>query len=555
MPDKLQIKTLEKHDVQYMIINEEFEYLDFSLEDYRDMFDELKNKKQIFDCNYQDKQWHIVDDKLDKSINIDFTISRFEEELKAFVLVLLSRANLSNRYVKNMIYQITKMYDETKEFNNDYIDSYIEKENLNHVNGNGITKFLMFIQLENSNNIITKLNNLKMPTSAPRTLPMFYSILVFDYLVNDYFVDKDVKNQFYPIYLWWKLSSILPLRPTEFISLKRNCLSKKNQGEKITYYIKIERAKERHMLMAKKNLPLIDKFSIPYEIWKNFENYINMANQIDSNIYVFSKQVFDEIVNIHQKRRERDYLGESRFVQELDWFCKTLTEIYGIEFVKKGTLLETDKNKIEKFSLGDTRHIAICDLMLQGVNPIKVAQIAGHKSVETQMSYCSHYSDYINSKTKVLQDIISGNIKLKNNQITICNDKKTSILQKELLGNSFYSLPKVDGGRCTSKCFPNECPLDGCYLCPKLIPDNSMDIDKLKQIEDNLNKEIETKLEYLKSIVSTSVFNNIQEIQSKELELGSIFNQKMWIESYRYLKESNKLEDNSRMITGGSDNE
>ena len=43
MPDKLQIKTLEKHDVQYMIINEEFEYLDFSLEDYRDMFDELKN--------------------------------------------------------------------------------------------------------------------------------------------------------------------------------------------------------------------------------------------------------------------------------------------------------------------------------------------------------------------------------------------------------------------------------------------------------------------------------------------------------------------------------
>ena len=554
---EFKIKQAQKINNQIVFINTTLDINDYSLEDYQDMFNALTNEEIMYECKYGDNKWTATDRLKDQLSHYSFNIEKYKEEMKKFIIVLLEVCKVSHSTCNDYIIAINYFYQLSNDFDLEKLKSLaINPDNNTKWHAPKFLSFISFIKCDNYLEIVKIFDGINPSSSKnPRLLPMFYSVISFDYLINDYFSDKDETNRYYPVYLWWKLSSILPLRPREFLILERNFIKTKTKKGKIKYFIHIERIKEKQSLISKDVIPVVKDFEIPYEIWLMFDNYIKFANTIDNNKYIFSKQVFDDRANVNEPRRERDYIGYNRFAALIEYFYEELEKVYDIQVIKKGTLETYDGRNIERINMGDTRHMAICDLMLQGVNPIKVAQMAGHKNLETQMGYCSHYSDYINSKTKVLQEVLSGNMKLKNNQVSFCNDKRTSILQKEMLGNVYYSLPKVDGGRCTSKCFPNECPLDGCYLCPKLIPDSSMDMDKLKQIEDNLNKEIETKLEYLKSIVSTSVFNNIQEIQSKELELGSIFNQKMWIESYRYLKETNKLEDSSRMITGGSNNE
>lgn len=554
MQNKLSVKSIQKINDEVVIVNESFEYLDFSIDDYKDMFNNLKNKDLIYQGEFDDKEWKISTHRKDKVPTFKFD-NEYEYELKGMVLILLDKANLGTERVFSILSAVISFYDKTNSFDINYVDSVVESNMFDAEKGYDIARFLDFIQHENSNEIKNKLMGLSRKSLGPRLLPVFYSVFVFDYLMNDYFEDKNYENMFFPVYLWWKISTVLPLRPVELVSLKRDCLSQKTINGTTTYFITIERMKERQRLTTKKGLDLVYKFAIPYDIWKDLNDYINMANKIDKNIYVFSKEVFDNQIGTPTERRERDYLGVIRFQHLVDRLYTQFSKIYGIKILQKGELEEYDTKKIERILLGDTRHIAICNLMLQGLNPIKIAQMAGHKKVDTQMSYCSHYSDYITSKTKVLQDVISGNIKLKNNKLSFENDNRNAILQKEILGVNYYSLPKVDGGRCSSKYFPNECPLEGCYLCPKLIPDDSIDINKIKQYEKLLNEEIDLKLNYLKKLVKSSVDKNLTEIQSKELELGSIFYQKIWIESYRYLKENNRLSDNSKLLPGGMNNE
>ena len=60
----------------------------------------------------------------------------------------------------------------------------------------------------------------------PRKLADFRYYLRFGRLVNDFWeaADRSARDYFFPVYLWWKLTSILPLRATEFLLLPRKCI-------------------------------------------------------------------------------------------------------------------------------------------------------------------------------------------------------------------------------------------------------------------------------------------------------------------------------------------
>lgn len=70
------------------------------------------------------------------------------------------------------------------------------------------------------------------------------------------------------------------------------------------------------------------------------------------------------------------------------------------------------------------------------------------------------------------------------------------MLQKNLLGASYYDLPMVfDGkGRCRSKNFPHDCVYTECIFCPHFIPDRNLS----KEYYEELKKENEKDLEALK---------------------------------------------------------
>lgn len=82
--------------------------------------------------------------------------------------------------------------------------------------------------------------NNKNRASQKRTLAQFDSYFLFNDIINDYWksdIDREERLFFYPLYLWWQITGVLPLRPREFILTQRNCLEKRADG----YYLTLRR--------------------------------------------------------------------------------------------------------------------------------------------------------------------------------------------------------------------------------------------------------------------------------------------------------------------------
>ena len=63
-------------------------------------------------------------------------------------------------------------------------------------------------------------------SKRPRQLSEFSSYLRFNKALNDFWAlaSELEKKEFFPVYLWWKLTAILPLRCTEFLLTPRDCI-------------------------------------------------------------------------------------------------------------------------------------------------------------------------------------------------------------------------------------------------------------------------------------------------------------------------------------------
>ena len=75
--------------------------------------------------------------------------------------------------------------------------------------------------------------NISMQTPNQRTLADFESYFIFDEYIRGFWnsttISLSTKLFYTPLYLWWILTAVIPLRPKEFLLTERNCLSKKRQ--------------------------------------------------------------------------------------------------------------------------------------------------------------------------------------------------------------------------------------------------------------------------------------------------------------------------------------
>jgi hypothetical protein len=80
-----------------------------------------------------------------------------------------------------------------------------------------------------------------------RDLPDLASILLFQYMMDDFW--KDATNEerlfYYPLKLWWDITSIIPTRPMEFLLTPRDCIHQDASGE---WFITIRKDLLKHKL-------------------------------------------------------------------------------------------------------------------------------------------------------------------------------------------------------------------------------------------------------------------------------------------------------------------
>ncbi len=240
-----------------------------------------------------------------------------------------------------------------------------------------------------------------------RKLPSTKDIMSFDFYLKKYFKEAEPDtelNLYKPVLLWWKITNVIPLRPSEFAyKLKRDCLI----AEDDKFYLKIDRVKVNPDKLKKKKrratIPILKKLEISKEIYDMVLDYINCTSFDTETKTLFSylayktfnyktyrthiDDVKDFLKNTKQIKKYTEHFNTATFQDIIDLFYKKI--IFG---------KYQDNTIKEKLTVGDTRHLAFCSLMLQGVSPIEIAMLGGHTNLESQDAYIGHAKYYIDSE-------------------------------------------------------------------------------------------------------------------------------------------------------------
>lgn len=507
---------------------------EIALSDCEYMFVELKGKGIIRSNSFSDNVWIGYYDLYETNIYFDFNIDTSQEMIlsfKKYILIKLYLKKNEVKTVKQAFEHIKDMLSKTNVFDIDTLSNFKKyvSNNQTLLYLSNCKEFLQFCTFKDACEFYSKIKKFSIQRNPrSREIPDYESILKYDCLIRD-FIDIgniDLRIKYYPILIWWMLSTIIPLRPSEFVLLKRNCIYKAEDK----CYIHIERVKSKAD-RKKHAIPIMTEFQIPETLFEFISDFIDCANEIDSSGYLVSDDFYIKQLGRNYKRN-KDKITLQKFNILFKKFEKEVVEdIYHYEIVALGTV-EKD-NQIERIRLGDTRHLAFMNMLMQGLNPLYIQRIGGHYTLEEQLSYCNHLDTFTSAKTYVLSKMLNNKNEVYYRNYSDNVDWGLKQTEKELLGTKFYQLPKVkDGaGRCTSTNFPTDCKCEECLFCEHFIPEKDVAQTYISELKQNNLQNIEIKKELLKKLLKEQ-FKDEKEIGTVSRNLASLINQEMILDAY-----------------------
>lgn len=526
---------------EVIVIKENLQFNITDLYKYKKYFKEMKEQQIITQGNFEDNVWTIKDE-FKGSYNLKFNNKELNLQLKCFAITKSYLQKTSSGNVFKSLKYINDFLELSDNLDLKILVDVLDKiKYFSDSEKQGIYYIKEFIRYIDTNDYyidyLRVLNETTIPKSKTRLIPNYRSILIFDNIINEFIdnqnIEESVKMKFYPLLMWWKLTTIIPLRPREFCILPLNCLIVKNNE----YYIKIERVKNRNGVIKFSNIKKVDNFKINKDIYDLFTKYINMTKEHSERVYLLDYRMlinsYDEnirnrplIKNVNKEIYDTNVL--SSILKK--FYDNIVSETYHYSVIEKEEETKND-NEIHRIQLGDTRHIAICSMLLQGFNPLTIAQMSGHETLREQFSYYGHLESYIDAHTMILAKSLRKDIKVCDFNV-LSNAKK---LDKILLKDEFYNLRKVDNGRCKSKNFPYECEVDNCYYCPNFILDNKDENNFIIHVlEEEIKKEIESKLECIKTIIKHSTKEFDENNYKTEInQLNTLINRESLLKGYK----------------------
>ena len=361
----------------------------------------------------------------------------------------------------------------------EYIDFIIDNRFIEDHKANFIKwkRKLSFIMQRDKNN------------NHSRDLPSNKDIELFQYYLHNFKEsekDIDLYNLFYPLLIWWELSIVIPLRPSEITyMMERNCVFELND----ICYIKIHRIKSN--LIKKYDIPILKKICISRELYDLIQTYINLVSYDNKSETLFSIDFLRKCF-LDVKAKNKDFtFGAQTFVRHYeDYTHFESTDLNQLLDMFYEYYIGTKKNTFsikERLRVGDTRHIAFSSLLLQGINPIDIAMIGGHTSLISLDSYVNHVELYIDSEIYRYYNNIdlatnSYNKSLKDIIFQMPNDSPDNITEAT---PDEYSI-----GFCTDTTF--QCEDDLCFFCSKwwCRPTNDNYIKVVQLVNKHIVKQL-----------------------------------------------------------------
>lgn len=276
---------------------------------------------------------------------------------------------------------------------------------------------------------ITKIKSIKKSSSKQRVnriLPSFNDLRIFHSVLDDYIQSIDAGSsdylRYFPLYLWWNLSCVIPMRPSEFCHIQRDALIEKkdykNQEDK--WYLKLPRKKQKN---NKARVQVIDEIFIPEQWAFKIKEYIDISKNYgmtDSLISytAYSSHPFHH--HVSEKKINKKLFSASNLSVLLESFYYHIVQNkygysvsdFSVKWYQKKVLdngMNAKKVK-RRLRLGDTRHFAIMNLLRQGYHSVEIARLAGHTSLHAQNPYQDHEDLYYDFELIKIADYLKSEL-------------------------------------------------------------------------------------------------------------------------------------------------
>ena len=224
---------------------------------------------------------------------------------------------------------------------------------------------------------------------SKRKLADFKTYLKFNEIINDYWgnADQTQKLFYFPLFFWWNLTAILPLRPAEFLLIPRGCLETGNN--------------EKHILTIRRTKLKGGFEKIAYRIKDDYEHKeyaINdsLATELCSYLDITKNMRKTSVDTLFLQEPHYNYLGmsansNSKYYSYAN--LNTCLKYFYQEVVCNNTAA------IGKIRLGDTRHIAMVNLIISGGSPVICRELAGHSDIDISSHYFTNISNLVECVT------------------------------------------------------------------------------------------------------------------------------------------------------------
>lgn len=546
-------------DVFYKIEDDVKFKIDY-MEKYMDLFNEYKKHNVILNDSFDDVIWKVKTHVKCKSLKFEFneldfartmgdsmSMHEFVVAVKAYCLYKLKEQdspslNESLRKFKHLC-KVTLFFD--SRFTTAFKE-YFRKD----YNRTGI-KFIRdffcdFCELASMDSryidMMEKMSGFVKPKKQ-RELPSFESMFKMNDIIEDFYskrntLYKGLKEKYFPIILWWKITSVIPLRPIELTLIPNELVERTETETGVKYIIKLNRSKskggvkefdiKRHSFEESFELKPIETTEEIYNLIKEYKDMVDYYDDIEDGTfpgipakkreYLLSYRSYFKQMN---EQSQKGIIVRKVFKDEMDtlkfgkilsqFFEEVVTGIYGIQVVEKLEEANTS-NLIHKIDSMDTRHFAIMNMVLSGIEPTIIRELAAHAKIDTTYGYSRHQKEYARNLILSMARKQSKNSSIENlADRIICEDGGEQIS----LSAKRYQLAKLKDDAYASKfkkvakgyCLYQGDDITPCILCAGnhekcshyISNDGDGFLDMLqvqKEMNHKMNVEIET-LEWL----------------------------------------------------------
>ena len=363
-----------------------------------EIFNEYKTRGIILSGDFEDMAWTLTDQARNVGLAmltfeggtqksalewIGCTYLQYINSVKAYIAFNFGELSLASLQELVRVFNklVAAAFDDA-DFDSGYLNHI--KALLQIIPGGNEQRDYVIEELEEKAERVAR----KKSKGAQRQLADFASYLRFNDIMESFWESADNRQKlfYFPLYFWWNLTAILPLRPMEFLLTPQNCLRNKNGVDILT----VRRTKLKGGMEK-----IRYRISEDYDL-KEYAVNDGLAGELSRYIKATKDMRRPEIDTLFLQGPHFEYINRSGYPSSRYYTYQMLAT--SLRYFNQETGSGVDAG-VSSIRLGDTRHLAMTNLIISGGSPVICRELAGHSSIDVSSHYYANISNLVECVT------------------------------------------------------------------------------------------------------------------------------------------------------------